>query len=406
MNVALTIHVASPIVALTALLVNVSTVVAQSPPPAAQADSFVVVTPGPRYAKHGVFRAIAGRHYRELWTTPIKVPVLNLATFAGGLTPILAHSGSQTKSLRLKGADGREYQFRSVDKDPTATLAPELKGSAVGKALRDGVSASFPAAPVVASALLQAAGVLHVDQTLAVMPDDPRLGAFREDFKGVLGMIEERPGDMADEAGPYRAPRRVISPARAFAAVRRQPRTTGWMRARFSARVCWTSSWAIATGTAISSAGPPSPSGARFSGSPSRATMTRRSSTSTVSPSTSAGSTTSPSSSSRPSTRRTIVSTGTRARSTAASWSSWIVRHGIRWPGRCRRRSRDAVIEDAVRRMPPEMYPVGGAAAGASARAAARRTPPGGVELLRLPRARSGDSRDQCRRVRRDQPDG
>jgi len=115
----------------------------------------------------------AGRHYRDLWVTPIRVPVLDLERFAGGLRPLQAHSGSQTKSLRFAGADGREYQFRSVDKDPTATLAPELRGTAYSRALRDGVSASFPAAPLVANGLLESAGVLADPQSLALMPDDP-----------------------------------------------------------------------------------------------------------------------------------------------------------------------------------------------------------------------------------------
>ena len=47
------------------------------------ADSFVVVTPGAKYAKGGLGVTFAGRHYRDLWTTPIRVPVLNIEQFAG-----------------------------------------------------------------------------------------------------------------------------------------------------------------------------------------------------------------------------------------------------------------------------------------------------------------------------------
>ena len=144
------------------------------------ADSFVVMAPGAQYAKGGLAAAVSGRHYRDLWTTRIRVPVLDLGRFAGGLTPERAHAGHQTTSLRLSGADGRQYQFRSVDKDPTALLAPELQGTSYAKALQDGVSASFPAAPLVANGLLEATGVLVNPQTLAVMPDDPALGEFRE----------------------------------------------------------------------------------------------------------------------------------------------------------------------------------------------------------------------------------
>ena len=114
-------------VALVLLTLGSSTAVAQTP---TWADSFVVIAPGPQYAKGALLRSIAGNHYRDLWTTRIRVPVLDLERFAGGLTPLKAHSGSQTRSLRFAGADGHEYQFRSVDKDPTASLAPELRGSA------------------------------------------------------------------------------------------------------------------------------------------------------------------------------------------------------------------------------------------------------------------------------------
>ena len=141
-------------------------------------DSTVVLAPGSKYAKSGMWTVVAGEHYRDLWTTPIRVPVLDLHRFAGGLTPVEEHTGSQTKSLRLVGADGREYQFRSVNKDPAARLPRELQGTAYARVLQDGVSASFPAAPLVANSLLQAAGVLVQKQVLVVMPDDAALGEF------------------------------------------------------------------------------------------------------------------------------------------------------------------------------------------------------------------------------------
>jgi hypothetical protein len=199
------------------------------------ADSFAVITPGRRYARGGLWAAIAGRHYRDLWTTPVRVPVLDLHRYAGGLTPIGAHTGSQTKSLRFAGADGREYQFRSVDKDPTASLAPELQGTAYAKALQDGVSASFPAAPLVATPLLQAAGVLEEPEALALMPDAPALGDFRSEFKGVLGMIEMRSNEApgTGDAGPTK----VISPTRLFEKIDASPNDRVDARAFLRARL-------------------------------------------------------------------------------------------------------------------------------------------------------------------------
>lgn len=206
-----------------------------TPEPQRRADSFVVMTPGARYAKGGLGVAFAGRHYRDLWTTPIRVRVLDLRQFAGGLTPVSAHTGSQTKSLRFTGANGHQYQFRAVDKDPTAALVPELRGSAYAKSLQDGVSASFPAAPLVATGLLEAVGVLVDPQTLAVLPDDPALGEFRSDFKGVLGLIEERPDANAEDTTG--GPRKVISPTKLFQRIDASPDSRVDARAFLRARL-------------------------------------------------------------------------------------------------------------------------------------------------------------------------
>jgi hypothetical protein len=198
----------------------------------AVADSFVVLVPGPTYRKFGLWTAVAGEHYRQLWTTPIRVPVLDFQRFAGGLKPIEEHAGSQTRSLRLRGADGREYQFRSVNKDPTANLPPDFQGTAYARALQDGVSASFPAAPLVANPLLEAAGVLVQKQFLVVMPDDPALGEFRSRFKGVLGLMEER-GAQDDRSGE---PTRVVSATGLFRRIDASPNdrvdASAFLRAR------------------------------------------------------------------------------------------------------------------------------------------------------------------------------
>jgi hypothetical protein len=242
------------ITALALVSVGGSTLEAQTPEPQAPApataadravvDSFVVV-PGPTYGKSGLWTVFAGEHYRHLWTTPIRVPVLDFQRFAGGLQPIEEHSGSQTKSLRLRGANGREYQFRSVNKDPTATLPPDLQRTAYARALQDGVSASFPAAPLVANPLLEATGVLVQQQFLVVMPDDPALGEFRSRFKGVLGLMEERSEGMRENKRLYRtvaqqdrsgAPTRVISPTTVFGRIAASPNdrvdASAFLRAR------------------------------------------------------------------------------------------------------------------------------------------------------------------------------
>ncbi len=161
----------------------------------AGADS-VTVVPGAQYRAGGLHRFFFGTRYRELWTTPIRVPVLDLTRYAGGLTPTERGGGQQTKSLRFRGGDGREYQFRSLEKDPTGVLPPELRETFAVNLLRDQMSSGHPAGALVVAPLLEAAGVLHATPILVQLPDHPRLGDFRAEFGGLVGTVEERPREL------------------------------------------------------------------------------------------------------------------------------------------------------------------------------------------------------------------
>jgi hypothetical protein len=153
----------------------------------------VTVTAGEHYAAGPLHRALLGEHYRDLWTAPVQVPLLDLESYAGGLTPEEIGGGQQTRSLKLKSADGREYSFRPVDKDPTGALPEAYRGTIVDRVAQDAISAANPAAPAIAAALLDAVDVLNARPQLLVMADQERLGEFRDEFKGTLGYLEERP---------------------------------------------------------------------------------------------------------------------------------------------------------------------------------------------------------------------
>ncbi len=150
------------------------------------------VAPGGRYEAGWLSRLVLGEQWRDLWTTPIEVPVLNLQTFDGGLRPQRRGGGLQTTNLRLKSGAGRTWVFRSVDKDATGLLDPETRASVLGDIVQDLTSTVHPGAALVVAPLLEATGVLHAEPQLAIMPDDPALGEFRQSFAGMLGLLEQR----------------------------------------------------------------------------------------------------------------------------------------------------------------------------------------------------------------------
>jgi hypothetical protein len=156
------------------------------------ADTRKVVA-DPQYEAGGFHRFLWGNDYRDLWTTPVTVEVLDLQKEAGGLSPVRRVGGIQTKGLALRGADGASYTFRGLEKDASELLEEELKGTIVEKLLKDQMSAQHPGSELVARGLLEAAGVPVPAWRLVVLPDDPALGEFRKDFAGSVGVFAVYP---------------------------------------------------------------------------------------------------------------------------------------------------------------------------------------------------------------------
>ena len=195
---------------------------AQAPPPPNGSGARVTVTPGARYAKGSLYRALMGAGYRDLWTAPITVPVADLGTLAGGLTPVRVGGGMTTRTLHLDGADGRRYVFRSVDKE-AADLLEDFLGTPIEAIIRDQVSVFHPSGAMVVASLVDALGILHPSPRLVVVPDDPRLGEFHDEFAGMLALFEERPDDAPDGAPGFAGSREIVQTEDLFDILEEEP---------------------------------------------------------------------------------------------------------------------------------------------------------------------------------------
>lgn len=166
----------------------------------AQKDSMTVAA-NTTFKTNGSKKFWAGSNYRIEWKTPITVPIVNLSTEKGGLTPTKRGGGKQTKSLRVQDPSGREYSFRSIQKFITGkTLPIDLQSEAAEDLVADGVSASYPYAALSVIPLANAAGVPSLDAKVVYIPDDPKLGEFRDDFKDLLAYLEDRLPDSVNKA--------------------------------------------------------------------------------------------------------------------------------------------------------------------------------------------------------------
>jgi len=168
-------------------------VAAANPDALFQATSTVVA--GPEYKPTGSKRLFIGNVYRSSWLQPVAVPTLDLATEKGGLRPIGKGGGRQTTSLKLIAADSSEYVFRSVDKDVTGILPPELRSSIAADVLRDITATANPYSNLPIGYLLDQTDILHARPRLFRLPDNQQLGPYREQYAGLLGTLEDSPKD-------------------------------------------------------------------------------------------------------------------------------------------------------------------------------------------------------------------
>ena len=192
-----------------------------------------------------------------LWITPIRVEVLDLGTFAGGLKPVKEGGGLQTQSLRFAGADGREYSFRSINKDASKLLPPDLRGTLAARIAQDQISAAHPAGAAVAAPLAQAA------RSAAQRPEDwcccPTTRAWASSGRTLPACSASSRSGPTKTRSPSLALRRRArnrEHRRPVQDHRGKARESTSIRSSSSGRACSMCTWATGTGTGTSGAGP------------------------------------------------------------------------------------------------------------------------------------------------------
>tara|TARA_R110001606_G_scaffold68010_3_gene155302 strand:+ start:6248 stop:9931 length:3684 start_codon:yes stop_codon:yes gene_type:complete len=152
--------------------------------------------------KSKLYRFLWGERYRKYFGTEVNVPTVDLDTLFGGLKPIRKGGGHQSKSLRLKNKNGREYVMRALRKNAAQYLQAvafkdqyiegQFDETATENLLTDLFTGSHPYAPFTIGKLADAIGVYHTNPVLYYVPKQHSLGQFNDDFGNELYMIEER----------------------------------------------------------------------------------------------------------------------------------------------------------------------------------------------------------------------
>jgi len=172
----------------------------------------VLINISDKYSNASKFHmSLLGKNYREIWTTKVKFPVFDIGKEKGGLKIIKRGGGMQTMSIRLEGKNKKQYVLRSVDKNIEKVLPYAFRNTIVQKPLQDAISASHPYAPLTLPTMEDAVGIMHTNPKLVWIPDDPRLGIYREDMANKVFLFEERPSGNWENADFFQNSKKIVS---------------------------------------------------------------------------------------------------------------------------------------------------------------------------------------------------
>jgi hypothetical protein len=172
---------------------------------------FKKVIAGVEYNRSSFHQWLWGRDYRKEWSTIVSVPVLNLDSAYGGLTPVKEGGGRQTKSLRLIDATGKQWVLRSVNKTYLGALPQIVQGTFVEKLANDQIATNHPYAALTIPLMANAAHIYHTNPHYYLVPHNVRLGEYNEIFANMLCLLEERPDDTQVDEKSFGEPEDIVS---------------------------------------------------------------------------------------------------------------------------------------------------------------------------------------------------
>lgn len=164
------------------------------------------------YDRGDLVKSLFGEHYRQMWGTSIRLPVLQLDTVAGGLTFVEAGGGEQTLSIELKNSDSLTYSLRSVNKDQSHALPSVLRYSALRPLFRDQTAALNPFGALIADNLEHEIHLLHTHPTMYLVPYDSGMArVLRQKIAGRVMILEEEPDNSWAGTKTFSSPVEIIS---------------------------------------------------------------------------------------------------------------------------------------------------------------------------------------------------
>ena len=172
---------------------------------------FRTVIAGQEYKSSKWHEMLWGEDYRKEWSTPVRIPVLNLDSAYGGLTPLKLGGGRQTMTIHVKDSQGKRWVLRSVNKTYTKALPELYQGTIIEHLANDQIATNHPYAALAIPSMAEAANVYHTNPKYFVLPNSERLDEYRDSFSNMLVLMEEHPDETQLDVNSFGHPEDIVS---------------------------------------------------------------------------------------------------------------------------------------------------------------------------------------------------
>ncbi|WP_272974079.1 metallophosphoesterase [Croceibacter atlanticus] len=199
-------------------------------------DTFNPVTKASVYRsedtdRSDTYESIWGDRYRDVYGANIDVQTVNLDTLYGGMTVDRKGGGHQTRSLRLKTKDGRDFNMRALRKSAVQFLQTtafknsyieeDFKNTIAEDILYDFYTAAHPYGFMAIPTLSDAIGLYHTNPKLFYVPKQKALGKYNNEYGDEIYMIVERPEENHADVESFGKPNDIESTADVYERLRR-----------------------------------------------------------------------------------------------------------------------------------------------------------------------------------------
>ncbi len=174
-------------------------------------SSFIKIKASDSYNRSKFYKFFFGEHYRREWNTFVEVKKVNLDTMLGGLNAGQGVGSRQTKSILVTDKNQRKYTFKSVNKSFGGALPEIALGTFIEDLVNDQVTISHPYSALAVAPLAVAAKIYCVNPELVFVPKQNALKKYNDNKGNILYTFEQIPDENWETAANFGNSKKIVS---------------------------------------------------------------------------------------------------------------------------------------------------------------------------------------------------